>query len=162
MDDADDIYRATIGELLANFRSALLAILPVATKAMISYQDDEMHRDWERLATSMFDAFVRSPISSDEAATGTELPLARYDIDFDDYFTFSWLASDADAPYSGAIVRFMSQAEPFDLVQVVDIDPDTLRAGNRRIVAVGDMKPALYRRRENGEALVTTHVSAVE
>lgn len=160
--DADDIYQSTVGELFDNFRQALLAILPIADRAKIDYRDEGMHRDWERLAECMFDAFVRSPIDSDRAAMGRELPLARYDIDIDDYLAASWLTSDAKSPHSGAVVRLLSQATPFDLVQVVDIDPVTLRAGRRRAIPVANINPALYRRREGGEATVVLQIEALE
>jgi len=162
MDEADDVYRATVGELFDNFRCALLTILPLADRAKINYRDAETHRDWERLAEVMFDVFLRSPIDSDRAVLGRELPLARYDIDLDDYLAVSWLASNADSPHRGAMVRFLSQSAPFDTVQVVDIDPVTLRASRRRTVPVGEIKPALYRRRESGEATVVIEIEAVE
>ncbi|HSY14935.1 MAG TPA: hypothetical protein VK816_03035 [Jatrophihabitantaceae bacterium] len=162
MTEADDVYCATVGELFDNFRCALLAILPIADRAKINYRDEETHRDWERLAEGMFDAFIRSPIASDRAANGREFPLARYDIDVDDYLEVSWLASNADSPHSGAVIRFLSQGAPFDTAQVVDIDPVTLRSGKRRTVAVAEIKPALYRRRESGEDTVVTQIEAVE
>jgi hypothetical protein len=162
MTEADDVYGATVAELFDNFRGALSAILPVAERAKINYADEGTHRDWERLAESMFDAFVRSPIDSDRAANGSELPLARYDIDVDEYLAVSWLASDADSPYDGAVIRLLSQGAPFDTVQVVDIDSVTLRAGRRRTVAVSEVRPALYRRREGGEARIVTEIEAVE
>jgi hypothetical protein len=160
--EADDVYRATVDELFENFRRALLAILPIADRAKINYRDQETHRDWERLAESMFDAFVRSPIDCDRAAMGRELPLARYDIDLDDYLAVSWLASNADSPHCGAVVRFLSQSAPFDTVQVVDINEVTLRAGRRRTVATSEITPALYRRCESGEATVVTQIQADE
>jgi hypothetical protein len=162
MAEADDVYQATVGELFDNFRRALLALLPIADQAMINYRDEETHPDWERLAESMFDAFVRSPIDCDRAVVGRELRLARYDIDLDDYLAVSWLASDAESPHRGAVVRFLSQGAPFDTVQVVDIDPVTLRAGRRRTVPVSEIRPALYRRRESGEATVVIQIVAVE
>jgi hypothetical protein len=162
MTEAEDVYRATMGELFDNFRHALLAILPIADLAKINYRDAETHRDWERLAESLFDAFVRSPIDSDRSAIGGELPLARYDIDVDDYLAVSWLASDADSPHRGAVIRFLSQCAPFDTVQVVDIDPVTLQAGGRRTIAAGEIGPVLYRRRESGEFTVVTQIEAVE
>jgi hypothetical protein len=160
--EADDVYRATVEELLDNFRHALMAILPLADRAKINYRDEETHRDWERLAESLFDAFVRSPMDSDRARIGDELPLARYDVDVDDYLALSWLASDADSPHRGAVVRFLSVGSPFDAAQVVDLDPTTLRATRRRTVPLSDIRPALYRRHESGEATIVTHIEAVE
>jgi hypothetical protein len=157
-----DVYRATVGELLENFRDALVAILPVVDRAMINYRDNETHRDWERLAEGMFDAFVRSPIDSDLAAIGGELPLARYDIDVGDYLGVSWLTTDVEAPHRGVLLRFLSDAAPFDKIQVVDIDPVTLRAGKRRTVATSEISLALYRRVEDGGAAIVTQIEAVE
>jgi hypothetical protein len=162
MVDLDDVYRAPVRELFANFRQALLAIAPIADRARIHFADQETHRDWERLAQSMFDAFVRSPIEADRTASGAELPLARYDIDLDDYLSASWLASNASSPHEGAVIRFLSQDSAFDMVQVVDIDPASLRAGRRRTLAVGEINPVLYRRSETGAAIVVTQVEAVE
>ena len=158
----DDSYRATVAELFDNFRGALLAVLPIADRAMINYRDEQMHRDWERLAESLFDAFVRSPIGADRVAVGRELPLARYDIDLDDYLTVSWLAVDAGSPYRGVVVRSMSHREPFDRVQVVDVDPVTLQAGGRRTVAVSQVLPVLCRRLESGEVVLVDRIEAVE
>lgn len=162
MTEVSDVYRATIDELFDNFRQALLAIAPIANRAMINSGDHETHRDWERLAESMFDAFVRSPIETDRGATGDALPLTRYDIDIDDYLGASWLASNVSSPHKGAVVRFLSQGSAFDTVQVVDIDPFTLRAGNRRTLAVTEIRPVLYRRLQNGDAMVVTQVESVE
>lgn len=162
MTEEDDVYRATVGELVDNFRLALLAILPAADRAKINYRDAEPHRDWERLAECMFDAFVRSPIVADQGATGRQLPLARYDIDLDDYLAASWLMAGRESPYRGAVVRLLSHDAPFDTVQVVDIDPVTLRAGSRRTLAVRNIRPALFRRSESGEAVVVTQIQAVE
>jgi hypothetical protein len=161
MDD-DDVFRASISELLRNLRDALLAVAPVAEAAMIDYRDESMHRDWERLAEAMFDAFVRSPIGADADRTGGELPLARYDIDLDDYSEASWLAADADAPDRAAIVRFLSRDEPFDTVQVVAIDPRTFRAGERRSVPLRDVKPALWLRTKDGAQRAVLQIAAVE
>jgi hypothetical protein len=158
----DDVYLATVGELLDNFRRALLAIVPIADRAEISYKDEETHKDWERLAESMFDVFVRSPIDADRAAVVREHPLARYDIDVDDYLEASWLTSNVDSPHQGAIIRLLSHGALFDTVQVVDIDPVTLRAGRRRTLPVSEIRPALYRRRKDGEAAVVTQLEAVE
>lgn len=136
--------------------------MPIAERAKINYRDEETHRDWERLAESLFDAFVRSPIESDRNVTGRELPLARYDIDSADYLATSWLASNSELPYAGAVVRLLSQDAPFDTVQVVDIDPVTLQAGRRRTLAVNEVRPAFYCRREGGDAAVVMRIEAVE
>lgn len=162
MTEADDVYRATIGELLEIFRDALAALIPLADRAKMNYRDIEPHRDWERLAESLFDAFVRSPIESDRSRAHDELPLARYDIDLDDYLGKSWLGLASDSGEITAIVRFLSYDDPFDTAQIVEIDPATLRANQRRTVPLSEVVPVLYRRRERGSTEVVTQVEAVE
>jgi hypothetical protein len=135
-----------------NVRDPLLALLPSAKRAAINFQDDETHRDWERLAEACFDAFVRSPIDADQAHTPGELPLARYDIDLDDFLGVSWLTVDELAPHRGAMVRLLSRSSPFDTLQVVDIDPDSLRAGRRSELPFSGTNLGYYRRSEDGSA----------
>jgi len=160
--DVEDVYRASVGELLRNFRDALLAVTPIADRAKINYRDEDTHRDWERLSESLFDAFVRSPINSDRLRTGDELPLARYDVDVDDYFRLSWLSIDHESPHRAAVVRFLSEARRFDTVQVVEIDPASMRAGRRTIVPFDGARFVLYRRRESGEPTIVDQVEAEE
>lgn len=162
MTNGDDVYEATVGELIKNFHAGLLAVIPVAEKARMNYRDEDPHRDWEQLAEALFDAFVRGPAGADQAATGREFPLARYDIDLDDYLAVSWLAIDSESPYSGAMVRLLSRESPFDTVQVVAVDPTTLRAGERRTVRLSEIRPVFFRRRDTGDDAVVTRIRAIE
>lgn len=162
MPDQGDVYRATIGELVENFRGALLAVLPMADRAKMSPLDANPHRDWERLAETIFDAFVRGPIQADAARDDHELPLARYDIDHADYLGLSWLAIDAEAPFRSAVVRLLSTVSPFDTVQTVEIDPVTLLAGPRRTCAASGLEFVFFRRNETGQDFVVTEIEAVE
>jgi hypothetical protein len=160
--DEDDVYRASVGELFANFREALLAILPIANRAMISAEDETMHRDWEALSQGVFDAFVRGPIESDRGLTVNDLSLARYDIDHEDYANLSWLTADGTKPHQGVIVRFLSINTPFDTVQVVDLDPTKLRKTTVRTIPVDELTPCFYRRDESGGAVVIQEIESVE
>ncbi len=162
MSNADDVYRATVSELVANFRQALLALIPVAERAQINYKDIEPHRDWERLAECSFDVFVRSPIGADRTATGRELPLARYDIDLADYLKVSWLTPYPEAPHRGAVVRLLSRDTPFDTLQVVRVDSESLLAGERITLPIANATLALFRRDEAGAASVLSTVEAIE
>ncbi|HTZ44465.1 MAG TPA: hypothetical protein VMB79_11450 [Jatrophihabitans sp.] len=157
-----DVYNASIDDLFGNFRAALLALLPIAESARINYSDEEPHRDWERLAECMFDTFVRSPIGADESASYRPHPLARYDIDVEDYLAASWLTVDATAPCRGAVVRLLSRESLFDSVQLAEIDPVTLRTIRRRVVGLDGLNLAYFLRLENGISAVLTEIAAVE
>jgi hypothetical protein len=162
MTGADDTYVATVDELFRNFRAPLLALMPVADRAQINFRDEETHRDWERLAEACFDAFVRSPIDADRSHTGREFALARYDIDLADYLAASWLTVDESHPDRAAVVRLLSRGAALDTVQVVAIDPDTLRAGQRRMLPIDSVTFACYRRTESGSAMLISRVEAVD
>lgn len=77
----DDVLRVAPIDLVANFRDALLAILPAADAAQLSRHDGNQHYEWERLAMMMFDVFVRQPVSVDQHRRPDEKPLAQYGID---------------------------------------------------------------------------------
>ncbi|TNC21150.1 hypothetical protein [Amycolatopsis alkalitolerans] len=158
----DDILRSTVDELFFNFRSALLAMIPFADRAMISYRDHDMHRSWEQLAECLFDVFVRNPIEADRSRNNAELRLARYDIDQDDYSRSSWIALDNEPGNYVAVVRFMSRNVPFDTVQVVDVDHATLNAKLARVVPWQDAKFVFFRRFKNAPAEVVRRIEAVE
>ena len=159
--ESDDVYVAAISELIVNFRDALIAILPVARRAMIPYEDDKHYRHWESLADNLFNTFVRDPIETDRTHRGrNQLRLARYDIDVEDYAMMSWLTVDDESPHRGVFVRFLSCDAPFDSVQVVDVDPGSLRADGCRTVSALDIRPALYRRFADGEAVLVTRIEA--
>lgn len=130
MMDTDDVLTTTVDELVENFRSAMVAMLPVAERVKLNWRDDNPHPDWERLAESLFDALVRGPINGARSRSSRELPLARYDIDRNDYAEVSWIAVGA-ASWNYAFVRLLSRATPFDTFQVVEVDPVTNTAGNR-------------------------------
>ena len=51
----DDVLRATPMDLVVNFRNALLAVLPAAEAAHLSWLDDNQHYEWERPATTTCD-----------------------------------------------------------------------------------------------------------
>jgi hypothetical protein len=79
-----------ISELIATFRESILALMPVADRALLSWRDEDAHDDWERLVESAFVVFVQSPIFLDPA-NRTALPLARYDFDIPTYRSSSWI-----------------------------------------------------------------------
>jgi hypothetical protein len=139
--DDEFVLRAGIGELVSTFRDALLAVVPFADRVELGHEDEEMHHDWEKLASCMFDVFVRSPISVDRGRDLTDHPLARYDIDRDDYVEASWLGVRPDA----AFVRFWSVAAPFDAVEVAVLDGD-LRVVERTSLPWGGLSFTYHRR----------------
>jgi hypothetical protein len=160
---SDDVLIASVSDLVSNFRSAMLALLPVADLSMLGWRDDEMHPDWEKLSECLFDVFVRGPVDADSGRAFGELPLARYDIDLEDYSTHSWVGvcSGAGTTYM-AFVRFVSQVEAFDAVQVVEVDPVTGATGRRQLVAWCPNEIVLVRREPDHADCIVRMIEAVE
>jgi hypothetical protein len=158
----DDVLRASITELVETFRSGLLALVPVADRAILNWRSVEPHDDWESLAETMFDVFVRHPIGSDEDAPRNLLPLSRYDNDYQSYDGVSWI-SVGDGPNSDlALVRFVSVEQPFDCAQVVPIDPETRLAGERENLPVAGLSYTLVRRDNGGSRSLVSEIVATE
>jgi hypothetical protein len=124
-----------VSELIATFREALLALRPVADMAQLSWRDEDSHDDWERLAESAFDVFVRAPIFSDPENRSAQ-PLARYDFNIRSYEALSWI--DVESEHGGdglALVRFEARDGRFLSMWLEDplVDQGSSRRGENRL-----------------------------
>ena len=120
-----DVFEATVDELLATFRQALLGLLPSATRSLMRWDGIGAHPDWERLSMVAYDVFVRNPIMVDRSRGVSDAPLPRYDIDVDSYSDLSWISIANQTGNDLAFVRFLTVSEPFDSMQGAVIDPRT-------------------------------------
>lgn len=120
----EDILRCSVADLAVIFRQALVALIPTADRLLLEWLDaQKQHRDWERIAESLFDACVRGPLDADVGRRDGEFPLVRYDIDADSYDTFSWIGVRSRRLARPApLIRFVTVEEPFDTVQVAILD----------------------------------------
>ncbi len=147
--DEDDVLEASINELVGTFRAALLALIPIADRANLPWIDDNTHRDWETLSQALFNTFVKGPIRGDrERNTGQ--PILSYDIDHLSYAESSWVGVGTLVDRGAALVRLVSVDEPFDSVQVVEVDDSTGSMGERRIVSWEDANFYLANRSSDG------------
>ena len=160
MDGDEDVLVISIDALMANFRDSLVAMMPLADRAMISYADEEMHHDWEKLTGCLFDVFVRGPIGSDRGRSRDEYPLARYDIDLDDYGECGWIDVGSGRSAPAPLVRFLSLEKPFDTVEIATVD-EGLRVLIRTTVPWGELSFS-FRRRLRGGRSVTVHEIAAD
>ncbi len=160
MPDENDVLVASVSELVQNFRSALLAVLPAADRAMLTWADHNQHYDWEKLAQCMFDVFVRSPLSVDRHRAAGEFELAAYDIDVTSYSDTSWIACRPDPDKSLALVRLLTNEQPFDTVQAVEVDSETYVASDRLTIPFAETEFAYVRRRPDGPDSLVMRVEA--
>jgi hypothetical protein len=162
MNDLDKL-EATITELIDTFRSSLIALLPSAERSKLNWRDNDQSHDWERLAECAFNAFVSAPIQADENAPAGALKLVRYDIDYEDYARNSWLALQSNSVPDEAFVRLLSVDDPFDAVEVAEVDLNHWSVRRRRVIPWHGASFLLVRRFPGSRELeITEHVTAVE
>ena len=147
--DEDDVLEASIDELIGTFRTALLALIPIADRANLPWTDHNTHPDWETLSQALFNTFVKGPIKGDcEQSKGHQI--LNYDIDHLSYSEASWVGVGTLDARDAALVRLVSVNEPFDGVQVVEVDASTGSTGERRIVSWEDANFYLASRSSDG------------
>ncbi len=162
MDTADDVFEASVSELLQLFRDALSALAPIASRAMLSWDGFDSHPDWERLAASAFHAFVASPVSTDRQRRAGDGPLAPYDIDLDSYAGASWVGVSEESSGSLALVRLVTRSDPFDSVEFARLDPVDGRIIETFVLPWVGLEWCLFRRSASGSVEVVSRVVAEE
>jgi hypothetical protein len=159
----EDVLRATVNDLISAFRDALIGFIPIADRLMMPWQDENQHRDWERVAEAMFDACVRGPIEAEATRSVTEYLVPRYDIDVDSYAAASWISVRREGHDTQvALVRLVTDRDPFDSVQGALIDPTTLGTIGRVEMPMREAQFSYIRRGPGAEDSELTTIVAVE
>jgi hypothetical protein len=157
----EDVLEASIPELVTTFRDALLAMVPLASRAGLPWEGYDAHPAWERLVAAAFDAFVSGPISTDRGRGQFDRPLARYDIDLKSYADFSWIGV-GESTSELALVRLTGRAQPFDSMECVELDRETGQIGRSLVVPWAPANLQLVRRSANGDVENFSQVVAEE
>jgi hypothetical protein len=122
------VYVASVDELIDVFRQGLLALIPVAERAQVTWRYPDAYDDWDEF-------YIRS------------------------YAEFSWIEFDSpDAGDSAAFVGLRSDAEPFDTLYLVQVDPESGKPGDSIEVPWRDHGFALRRRFVDGTSERVTEV----
>jgi hypothetical protein len=159
----EDSLRCSLADLLSTFRDALIALTPTAERLLLEWGDGRQHRDWERLAATLYDVCIRGPIESDSTRREGEFPLPRYDIDVASYATSSWISAEGETPGSpAALIRLMTDLRPFDTVQVAILDPDTLVPIERVLLPFAKAEFAFVRRSEAQPDIEIREIEAID
>jgi hypothetical protein len=159
----EDSLRCSIVDLVSTFRDALIASIPTAERLLLEWGDGRQHRDWERLAATLFDVCVRGPIESDSARQEAEYPLAPYDIDEASYAASSWISATSEtAGPPAALIRLMTDLRPFDTVQIAILDPDTLVPIDRVLLPFAEVEFAFVRRSKGQPDVKIREIEAID
>lgn len=159
---ADDVLDTTVASLLRSFQFALRALVPSADTIRLAWRDGESSPQWEKLAASVFDAYVRAPIDADLERPQGALPLAPYDIDVPDYVGLSWIGCRSGDEGDYAFVRLLSLAQPFDTVQAVSVGSDLHASRTRTTIPLAKLDFVLVRHTAAGGLESTSRIVAVE
>jgi hypothetical protein len=152
------VYVASVDELIDVFRQGLLALIPVAERAQVTWRYPDAYDDWDELAESLYGVFVGHPAGR-PPNTPESYPLAPYDYYIRSYAEFSWIEFDSpDAGDSAAFVGLRSDAEPFDTLYLVQVDPESGKPGDSIEVPWRDHGFALRRRFVDGTSERVTEV----
>ncbi|MCT2584637.1 hypothetical protein [Actinophytocola gossypii] len=163
MEDEDDVYTASIDELISNFRSALIALVPVAERARMVWADAmEQHYEWEKLQQAVFNAFVAQPIAMDRGRDDAQLPLSTYDIDVADYSPMSWISCQSSLEEDLALVRLVTHEHPFDIVQAAKVDSENFQRSSVVEIPYERSSFCYIRRMRDGKAVRISNIEAVE
>lgn len=117
----------TVTELVLNFRSALLAVLPMVEALRIPWKRGDAYDEWDDLASCMYEQLVGSLISALSASTSEEpVRLAAYDMMLRGYGGYATIdvQSDALGPGRWVFHAFCTEAEPFDAIEVREVSSD--------------------------------------
>ena len=160
----DDVLVASVDELVRNFRSALIAVIPAAERAKFIWSDVMyQHPAWEKLQGCLFNTFVVQPISVDRNRASGELPLAPYDIDQDAYALSSRIICETVAGNEITFVRFVTgEGQPFDTVQGVEVDPAVNKKGHHVEIPLTDVRFLFLRRMSDGTTVRVYNIEAFE
>jgi hypothetical protein len=140
----------TVTHLIAMFRDAIRALVPIMDRAHITWKEHEAYDQWDAIVSVLYERLVIEPIrwglGDGEVPLAEEiLRLPRYDFFVDDYSNRSFIEltpSQRSQRFPNAFLRFVSDSDPFDLAEVVMLDeariirsprpPRRLRLANAR------------------------------
>jgi hypothetical protein len=102
------------------FRDALLALIPMADRARISWKEPDNYDDWDSIAQSLFYTFVVKSLEyTNEWNNFDEIP--GYDIRKSSYAKSSFLSVSTD-PTELVFVCFETNSLPFDTAMFARLD----------------------------------------
>jgi hypothetical protein len=156
----EDLLRSTVADLMRTFRDALIVFVPIAERLRLEWGGGYQHRDWERLAETLFDVCVRGPVEADSKRLQDEFTLPRYDIDADSYDSFSWISTTGGPPC--AFIRLMTDSRPFDTVQLARLNPTTLVPVERVVIPFEQAEFVYVRRSKNRADVDICEIEAIE
>ena len=124
----------TVTQLVAAFRQALVALVPIVEAVGLTWRDGEAYDDWDLIEGTLFEVLVAAGVRGDVDAFGTSKPFPAYGFADVSYADCSWIevnVPEEDGTF--ALIRLNSPRE-FGDVAVVRLNTRGDPAGEPTVV----------------------------
>jgi len=85
-------WQTTVSGLVLIFRDALAALVPHMERAKLPWREGEAYDEWDEISEVIFDKIVAQSLRCALGPEGESLRLPRYDMVYDNYRDFSFIA----------------------------------------------------------------------
>ena len=139
-----------VAELVTIFRASLVALIPVAERARITWQGPEVYDPWEEIERALFVSIVGSVVSNARPFPPCALP--KYGIALQSYADRSFI-TDRAARLRGehlVFIKLTTLQDPFDTMCFLELGADSIPIGHIIELSVLQAVPELAARTANG------------
>jgi hypothetical protein len=136
-------------ELLAIFRSGLLALLPVMEAARIPWKEPNAYDPWEDIAQTLYSSIIGSCVENSVAPLR---PLAPYGFAFQKNEDYSFI-SERNLRVGGmqnALLELQTDVDPFDTALLAELDGNLMPTFRTVSIALRECQFDLAGRTSNG------------
>ncbi len=140
-------WKTSVDELLALFRDAIQALIPVAERAHMSWREPDAYDDWDAICQTIYRSIVIGSIEHAEGIGGF-MPMLDYDLRTQFYGNNSFIG-DATSKEQAAFVCFETEELPFDRCRFAVLDPNFKVASERRLLTA-DVRFSFFSRGDDG------------
>ena len=123
-------WATSVDELVQIFRTALIALIPIADRAHMSWREPDNYDDWDSMAAAIYESIVSR--SLEESSEWKKFdPVPKYDWRTSRYSNNSFLTA-GDEPGACAFICFETSASPFDTCLFGRLDESNVVSGFER------------------------------
>ena len=108
-----------VSEIVENYRSALIAVLPSVEYAGIPWRRPDSYDEWDAIASVLYESLVVAPLRwglEEQEQHCFEMP--KYDLLLESYAGLSWIEVLGPTPDKHMFHAFGTAREPFDIVEI--------------------------------------------